>query len=93
MEQERVMMAEKRRQEHEYLQKMLKENEAQKAKALGERERERQEDVRAQKEFARMLEKQEADRAQEFQQRERRAQDFMNQMADTVIKKMDARQR
>ena len=40
-----------------------------------------------------MLEKQEEDRANEFQARERRAQEFMNKMADTVIKKMDQRQK
>ena len=39
-----------------------------------------------------MLEKQELDRLNEFKAREKRAQEFMNKMADTVIKKMDARQ-
>ncbi len=87
------MAQEKRRQEREYLQKMLEENERQKAKAAEDRERQRQEDIRAQQEYTRMLEKQEQDRADEFASRERRAQDFMNKMADTVIKKMDDRQR
>lgn len=40
-----------------------------------------------------MLEKQEQDRLNEFKARERRAQEFMNKMADTVIKKMDDRQK
>ena len=40
-----------------------------------------------------MLDKQERDRVEEKKARERRAQDFMNRMADTVIKKMDARNR
>ena len=53
------MLQEKRRQEKEYLQKMLKENEKQKVIALEEKERERQEDVKAQMEYAKMLEKQE----------------------------------
>jgi hypothetical protein len=39
-----------------------------------------------------MLEKQEQDRVNEIQAREKRAQDFMNKMADTVIKNMDQRQ-
>lgn len=39
-----------------------------------------------------MLEKQEQDRMNEIQAREKRAQDFMNKMADTVIKNMDQRQ-
>lgn len=40
-----------------------------------------------------MLEKQEEDRLNEIQNREKRAQEFMNKMADTVIKKMDERQK
>lgn len=47
MDAERRLQQEKRRQEKEYLQKMLVENEKHKAKALVERERERLEDVRA----------------------------------------------
>ena len=38
-----------------------------------------------------MLEKQEQDRLNEFKSREKRAQEFMNRMADTVIKNMDER--
>lgn len=59
MEQERQVLVEKKKQEREYLQKMLVENEKQKAKTMEERERERQEDIRAQQEYSRMLEKQE----------------------------------
>lgn len=40
-----------------------------------------------------MLDKQEKDRLNEIMSREKRAQDFMNQMADTVIKNMDERQK
>lgn len=40
-----------------------------------------------------MLEKQEQDRANEFKAREQRAQEFMNRMADTVIRNMDDKQR
>ncbi len=40
-----------------------------------------------------MLEKQEEDRINEFKARENRAQEFMNKMADTVIKNMDDKQR
>lgn len=47
MEAERRLQQEKRKQEKEYLQKMLLENEKHKVKALGEREKERLEDVRA----------------------------------------------
>ncbi len=87
------MLQEKRRQEKEYLQKMLVENDKHKAVALVEKEKERLEDVKAQQEYAKMLERQEQDRLNEFKSREKRAQDFMNQMADTVIRKMDDRQK
>lgn len=67
------MLVEKRRQEKEYLQKMLTENERQKGIAALEKEKERQEDIRAQQEYSRMLEKQEQDRINEFKAREQRA--------------------
>ncbi len=72
---------------------MLTENEKNKAKTLAEKERERLEDIRAQEEYARILDKQEHDRLNEVKAREQRAQDFMNRMADTVIKNMDNRAR
>ena len=72
---------------------MLTENDRQKAKVAIEKERERQEDIKAQNEYSRMLEKQEQDRINEFKAREQRAQEFMNKMADTVIKSMDDKQR
>lgn len=68
---------------------MLAENDRQKEIAVKEKESSRLEDVRAQKEYTRMLDKQEQDRANEFKAREQRAQEFMNKMADTVIRKMD----
>ena len=40
-----------------------------------------------------MLEKQEQDRINEYKAREQRAQEFMNRMADTVIKDMDDKAR
>ena len=40
-----------------------------------------------------MLDKQEQDRLNEFKAREHRAQEFMNKMADTVIKNMDNKAR
>jgi protein required for attachment to host cells len=72
---------------------MLTENERQKLIALSDKEKQRLEDIRAQEEYTRMLEKQEQDRANEFKARENRAQEFMNRMADTVIRKMDDKQR
>lgn len=58
---------------------------------MAEKEQERLQDVKAQQEYARMLEKQEQDRLNEIKAREQRAQEFMNRMADTVIKNMDER--
>ena len=59
MDAERALQAEKRKQEREYLQKMLQENEINKARQREEEERQRLEDIRAQEEYAKMLEKQE----------------------------------
>jgi hypothetical protein len=39
--------------------------------------------------YSKMLERQELDRKNEFAARERRQQDFMNRMADGVIREMD----
>ena len=72
---------------------MLAENDRQKQIAVKDKEKTRLEDVRAQDEYTRMLDKQEQDRANEFKARENRAQDFMNKMADTVIRKMDDKAR
>lgn len=52
-------MQEKRRQERDYLHKMLEENEKEKAKANVVKEEQRLQDIRAQDEYSRMLEKQE----------------------------------
>ncbi len=66
MEQERLMALEKRKQERDYLNRMMLENEKDKAKQSVMTEKERQEDIRAQSEYARMLEKQEQDRLNEL---------------------------
>ena len=67
------MALEKRKQEREYLNRMMQENEKDKQKALEQQERERLEDVKAQQEYTRMLEKQEQDRLNEMKNREARA--------------------
>ena len=53
----------------------------------------RLEDIAAQKRYAAMLDQQEKDRANEIAAREKRAQDFMNRMADGVLKEMDNMQK
>ena len=74
MQMEQTMQAEKRRQEKEYLQKMLQENESNKVKAKGDKMAEQRADIQAQTEYAKLLDKQEADRQHEFKMREQRAQ-------------------
>jgi len=66
MEMERNLQLEKRRQEKEYLQKMLRENEENKKNANKQRQEEIRADVNAQLEYGQMLDKQEADRQREF---------------------------
>ena len=70
MQMEQTMQAEKRRQEKEYLQKMLLENENNKTKAKGDKMAEQRADIQAQTEYAKLLDKQEADRQHEFKMRE-----------------------
>ena len=67
---EQNMQAEKRRQEKEYLQKMLLANENNKTKEKGARMAEQRADIMAQTEYAKLLDKQEADRQHEFKRRE-----------------------
>ena len=91
MEIERNLQQEKRRQEKEYLQKMLRENESNKMQASEQRQAEIRADVEAQVEYGKMLDKQEADRLREFKAREARAQNFMNTLASEVIAKQQGR--
>ncbi len=62
---------EKKKQEREYLQLMLKENDKHKQNQLTQKERERLEDVAAQDAYTKMLLQQERDRAEEFERREK----------------------
>lgn len=93
MEAERQLQAEKRKQERDYLQKMLYENEMNKKRQKDDDEQKRLEDLKAQDEYSKMLEKQEMDRVNEMKRREARAQEFQNKMADNVLTKMDAKQK
>jgi len=81
----------KRKQEYEYLQKVLRENDENKRKQTDDKHQQRLSDIRAQEEYTKVLDRQEQDRILEFQAREKRAQDYMGRMADTVIKDMDKR--
>lgn len=66
MVQEKEKLANKKAQEKIYLQKMLEENDREKAKKMAVLEHERRLDIEAQEEHARMLDKQAADREHEF---------------------------
>jgi len=89
MEAERNLQQEKRKQEKEYLHRMLIENEKNKARQREDDLKQKDEDARAQDEYARMLQKQEDDRNAEMKKRETRAQEFMNKMAGNVLEKME----
>ena len=91
MERERQLMNDKRAQERAYLKKMLNENETNKAKANALSAAEKEQDVHALQEYGKMLDKQDNDRQREFEHRERRAQEFMNQLATSVIQKQHSR--
>ena len=67
----------------------MQENNLNKEQAKKQREKERLQDVAAQEAYARMLDQQEQDRKNELMAREKRSQDFMNRMADGVLKTMD----
>ena len=61
--------------------------------AKKKKEKERLADVAAQEAYIRMEDQKAADRRAEVEAREKRAQDFMNRMADGVLKDMDEMQR
>jgi len=91
LEAEKQAYVTKRKQEYDYLQKVLKENDENKRNQLDDKHRQRLADIRAQEEYTKVLDRQEQDRILEFQAREKRAQDYMGKMTDTVIKDMDQR--
>ena len=72
--------------------KIMEENDKNKILQVKLKEKERLKDVASQEAYARMLDRQEQDRKNEINAREKRAQDFMNRMADGVLKEMDKNQ-
>jgi hypothetical protein len=86
LNQEATSIAQKRQQDRENFKKVLEENDEKKKRAVEDARREKEADTKAQQEYTRLIEKQEADRAAEFKAREDRAKQFMNMMADTVVK-------
>jgi hypothetical protein len=70
---------------------MLLENEANRMKKEKENNTQKANDINALMEYGRMLDKQDHDRQREFEQREHRAQDFMNNLASSVISKQQGK--
>ena len=76
---------------HEELIETLKENEVNKKIAQERLERERQEDINSQLEYAKLLDKQEKARADYFKDRERKGNTFISLMVENVIKDQEQR--
>ena len=83
---DQVAFEEKRRDEREYMLRMMQENEETKKRQLETKEIERLNDIKSMEDYARMLDKQEEDRINEMKSREERQQLLMARMADTVLK-------
>lgn len=89
LDNERMNIEEKRRDEREYMLRMFHENEENKRKMTEMQEEEKQRDQKAQEDYARMLDRQEEDRLNEIKAREERQQQLMARMADTVLKEQN----
>lgn len=82
----------RKKEERLRLREMLEDNERNKLVQRKEEERQRLKDIEAQKEYTRLIEEQEKKRADEMADRERRQRQFMDMMAETVIKDHKAKQ-
>jgi hypothetical protein len=91
MEKEKQITIKKKVEEKDALQKTLKDNELNKVKLIEQLKKERDEDVRCTKEYAKILEKQENERKEYFNRIERNSNNFMSKMVETVIKEMDGK--
>jgi hypothetical protein len=91
IEKEKQSMIKKKVEEKDALQKTLKDNELNKVKLIEQLKKERDDDVRCTKEYAKILEKQENERKEYFNRIERNSNNFMSKMVETVIKDMDGK--
>lgn len=82
----------RKKEERLRLREMLEDNERNKLVQKKEAEIQRLKDIEAQKEYTRLIEQQEKKRADEMADRERRQRQFMDMMAETVIKDHKAKQ-
>ena len=93
MEMERQNFLQKRKQERDYLQRMMAANDEAKRDLAKRKEIEKMEDWKAQEQYLHMLEVQEKDRENDFKQRENRTQQYLNQVSDMVLTKMEERRK
>ena len=82
----------KKKLEKDHCLKVIKENELEKVRRLGEMDKERKKQIKMQEEYNAMLDKQDQQRAEEWAKREERIQKIMGRMGD-VHKKTDHAER
>ena len=83
---DQIALDNKRREEREYMLRMMEENEENKRRQQEVKDVEKQNDIRSMEDYAKMLDKQEEDRLNEIKAREERQQHLMARMAGTVLK-------
>lgn len=79
----------KKMEEKELLQQTLRENEINRQRQLENIIKEKNDDVRATKEYAKIMDRQEQERVDYFKKIERNSNNYINKMADTVLQSLD----
>ncbi len=92
LKKEKSNAMQKKKLERDACLKVIKENDVEKQRRLGEQEYDRMKQVKVQEEYNAMLDKQEKQRADEWAAREQRIQKIMGRMGD-VYKKTDHAER
>lgn len=92
LKKEKSNAIQKKKLERDYCMKVIKENDVEKQRRLGEQEQDRVKQVKVQEEYNAMLDKQDKQRADEWTAREQRIQKIMGRMGD-VYKKTDHAER
>ena len=86
LQNEKAQNVQRIKEERSRLRAMLEENERNKEKQRIEDEKQRLREIESAKEYTRLIELQEQKRADEMANREKRQRQFMDMMAETVIK-------
>jgi len=90
-EEEALKYVQKKQEKHDELLKTLIENDANKRLLEQRLQREREDDIKCQVEYARVLDKQEQERAEYFKSKERKGNTFTSYMVENVIKEQEAK--